>query len=413
MRDLFPHRLLSQNLFCRRCGKVRLHGLFAREPYSTYGGMESHIPLLCICEKCETAFVAFSHEFRFCRREEMGDYAKVYGRNRIAPGNWVYFRGTQKPGKVKSYFQTNDKEVIVVSYDNGVEKKFENEKVVVEQEIAPEGYRLLPAQSALTFIGDNIYHAIRDQFGVVVGNVNDGEKDKLAVQLDDSSLLFITLPPTQQNIPNAKLSELAKNKISQLFPEDARHISLTVGQGIVYLDGVVRNLSAKRALCACVNGMPRVRGCVDFMRIRTETYLTDNQIRESILRLLETPGLRVYNYSVDVKKGKVDVHLSCYDESFPRDLENKISEFPGVQDLNLSISSMPADTAEKKEDCREMEFELSTHPRLAGSVIKISFVNNKFLMEGRVGSIIQKQFAALYVAKQAFTTSIDNRLRVV
>jgi hypothetical protein len=175
MRSQFPYRLYSQRLFCRRCQKVTEHGIYAHEPYSTFGGMDPHIPLLCCCDACSTMFVAFSHEFVFCRRDCVNqDYTKIYGFNRIVAGNWIYFKGAPKPGVVKSIFQGPEKEVIVVNYDGASEQKMELPKTNVDVEEAPGGYRLLPAQSAQTLLGDFVYHAIRDQFGIAVGFVNDG-----------------------------------------------------------------------------------------------------------------------------------------------------------------------------------------------------------------------------------------------
>lgn len=412
MRIQFPHRLHTQKLFCRRCGQVSAHGLFAKEPYSTYGGIEPHIPLLCVCDHCETTFVMFSNEFTIGRKENAGDYTKVYGYNRIIPGNWVYFKGTVKPGLVKSFFQSADKEVVLVRYDGGVEKKIEGPKVVVQNEVAPEGYRLLPAQTAQILVGDHVYHSIRDKFGVSVGFVNDGEQDKLAVQLDDGALLFITLPQIAQNVPNVKLREIAQTKLQQLFPEDYRRVAITVGQGIVYLNGIVRNLSVKRAICACINAIPRVRGCVDFTKVQVDSYTTDSQIERSILMMLETPGLRIFDYEVSVNKGVVKLKYSCYEEYFPKEVENRIAEIPGVQDLSISVSSMPVSQAENDVSCKEMEYELAVNSLLSGSVIRVSYVRNKYLLEGRVCSLLQKQMAYICAAKKAKNPLIDNRLRI-
>ena len=103
------------------------------------------------------------------------------------------------------FFQGPQKEIVVVNYDGGPDQKFELPKIVVNREDAPGGYRLLPVQSANTLLGDHIYHAIRNKFGTAVGLVNDGEKDKLVVLLEDGMLVFITLPPLAQNLPNEKL----------------------------------------------------------------------------------------------------------------------------------------------------------------------------------------------------------------
>jgi hypothetical protein len=228
---------------------VTEHGIFAREAYSTFGGMDPHIPLLCSCDACGTIFVAFSNEFVFCNREFVNtDYAKIYGYNRIVAGNWIYFKGSPKPGVVKSIFQSPDKQIIVVNYDGGPDQRIERPKIDIECEESPEGYRLLPIQSAQTLLGDCIYHAIRDQFGIAVGLVNDGEKDKLVVLLKDKTLVFITLPPLSQNLPNDKLCSIVQNKLAQVFPEHCTRVSVEAGQGIVYLNGLVKNLSIQRAI---------------------------------------------------------------------------------------------------------------------------------------------------------------------
>ena len=46
-----------------------------------------------------------------------------------------------KPGMVKSYFQTSDKEIIVISYDGGPEKKIELEAKIEERKEAGAAQR--------------------------------------------------------------------------------------------------------------------------------------------------------------------------------------------------------------------------------------------------------------------------------
>lgn len=413
MRNLFPHRIHSQKLFCCRCRQVTEHGVFAREPYSTYGGMKPHIPLLCVCSHCRSAFVAFSHEFAFSHPADAGDYTKVYGFSRIAAGNWLYFKKAPKPGIVKSIFQTADKEVVILNYDGGPDKKVEFDRVQEIKEKSPDGYRLLPAQSAQTLLGDHIYHALRDMFGVAVGLVTDGDKDKLAVHLEDSSVLFITLPPQAQNIPNDKLSEAVQGRLRQLFAEDMRRVSVTVGQGIVYLDGLVKSFQVKRTLCACVNSMPRIRGCVDFTKIIPEPGMTDALIEEKVYALLDSFGRNVFDYKVTVSQGKVAVSLCCFEDSCPKDLENRIAEIPGIMDLSYSMVSMPEHDMKNRDVCLEMEQGYSLNPRFQGAKIKVSFVENKYLLEGRVNSAWQKQIALVNAVKKTLSTSVENRLRVV
>lgn len=413
MRALFPHKLYEQKLFCCRCQKVTEHGVFAQESYTTYGGLESHIPVLCSCSRCTALFVAFSHEFSFCRKELCNlDYAKIFGYNRIAPGNWLYFKGAIKPGLVKSVFQGPKKEVVVLNFGSGPDEKIECPKVVVENEDSPEGYRLLPVQSAHTLLGDKVYHTIRDSFGLAVGMVNDGEKDKLVVLLKDNTLLFITLPLNAQNLSNEKLAKSVLDKLKQVFPQDVQKVSVDVGQGVVYLKGLVRNLLIKRAMRACVNGLPKVRGCVDFTRIQADSYITDRQIEQNVISQLESPQWHLFDYEVKVQFGKVEVAASCCEKHYSKDVENKIAEIPGVMDLRCLISRIPEDQMENEDLCRNLESELSMSSMMQGAVVRISYVNKKFLLEGHVRSVLQKQAALFAVVKKAKTTSIENRLKL-
>lgn len=413
MRELFPYNLRTMRLFCRSCQKVTDHDILARDNYTTYGGLDSHIPLLCSCQKCQTLFVAFSHEFAFCKSEQdHQDYTKIYGSNRVSPGSWLYFKGTPKPGIVKSFFQGPEKEMIVISYDGGPDQKVECPKVVVDEEEAPEGYRLLPAQSAAALFGDFVYHTIRDQFGVVVGLVNDGEKDKLVVLLKDNTLVFITLPSNAQNMPNDRLDSIVRSKLLQVFPGECKRITIDVAQGTVFLNGYVRNLSIKRAVEACVNGLPHVRGCVDFMRIQDGTYVADGQVEKNVLALVESPVYRIFDYEVKVISGKVSITGSSKEGFALQEFENKIAEIQGVTDLNCSIKLLPAEEVEYEKLCKEIETDLALNTVLQGTFVRVSFVRKKFLLEGFVHSAIQKRIAFMAVVKKVKSPLIDNRLKL-
>ena len=143
-----------------------------------------------------------------------------------------------------------------------------------------------------------------------------------------------------------------------------------------------------------------------------DSYVSDEQLEKSILSLLETPGLRIFNYKVHVNKGDVQVSLCCFREYYPKEIESKIAEFPGVQKLKVSIESMSTEEMENVKVCKELEYELSTHTRLADALIRVSFVDKKFLLEGKVHSLLQKQLAMFCVAKKVMSPSIENRLRI-
>ena len=404
--------MLSQKMFCRYCRSVTEHGIYAKERYSTYGGMAPRIPLLCICGVCDTLLVAFSQEFYFCRQIK-GEYAKVYGYNRIMPGNWVYFKGDSKPGVVKSCFQTSNKEILEVSYDGGSPQRLECPKVNVTVEEAPQGYRLLPAQSPCTLIGDHVFHVLRNMFGVSVGLVNDGVKDKLAVLLEDGTILFITLPALYQNESNEKLVEQVRGKLNQVLPEDAKKVTVEVGQGIVYLSGLSKNLLTRRTLRACAEGVMKVRGCVDSLKVVTDGITSDQDLAERLYGVIENSGYYLFDMSVKVENLKADIRLHCLDNNIPKDLEKRLAQVPSLQDMNFTMIPVVTDSLENSWQCKEMEQDLATNSITKNAFVRITYLRGKYLIEGRVHSLLQKQVVLFSVLKTVKTTAIENRLRVL
>ena len=98
-------------------------------------------------------FVAFSNEFVFCNREYVNrDYTKIYGYNRIKAGDWVYFKGSPKPGFVKSIFQTPDKLILVVTYDGGPFQRIEKPRVTIEDEESPVAAKIVTKRPAMAVV---------------------------------------------------------------------------------------------------------------------------------------------------------------------------------------------------------------------------------------------------------------------
>ena len=85
---------------------------------------------------------------------------------------------------------------------------------------------------------------------------------------------------------------------------------------------------------------------------------------------------------------------------------------PGLQDLSLTINPIPEKNPDIQVTCRVIEGELAQNSRLAGSIIRLTYFNNKYVMEGRVSNAFQKQWALINAVKMVRTASIENRLRV-
>jgi osmotically-inducible protein OsmY len=229
--------------------------------------------------------------------------------------------------------------------------------------------------------------------------------------LKDKTLVFITLPPLAQNLPNDRLCEIVQGKLSQVFPGDSDKVSVEVGQGIVYLKGLVKNYTIQRAMENCVSALPKVRGCVNFTRLQVSSQITDRDIENSIYDLLESPAMHLFDYKVNVSGGKVQIQSSCYENERPKDLENRLGEIPGVRDLVCLVTELSDPM--NVELCKELETDLSTNALLRGAYIRVSCNNRKFLLEGHVQSTFQKQLALFTLLKKTKTTAVENRLRLI
>ena len=413
MRQYFPHRLYSQQLFCRHCQQAVRHDVCAMEEYSTYGGVERGIPLLCVCTHCGTFHVAFSQEFAFCHKDDgNSEYAKVYGHNRIFPGDWLYFEGASRPCVVKSFFQSRDREVVV--YKNGLEEaKFEGPKIQIDHEVSPEGYRLLPAQCVNTLLGDHVYHVIRKQFGIAVGVVKDESKDKLVVKMDDGLIVFMSYPRYAENPPNVEVVSVVRKQLELLSNGLSEDISVDAGQGIVYLRGFVNSLATKRKIQAKVNEIAGLRGCVNMVRVRKNSKVSDTDLERQIWDVLDDVAHPIFKYSVKVKSGAAKVTFYYEDEVYPEELKSRIESIPGVVSLNMHGTAILKKNLGKQDLCRKIMDKLASYRFLKNAFVHVTYVGKRFLVEGRVANIIQREFALLVVAGFARSVAVGNRLRIL
>ena len=414
MRQYFPYRLYSQQLYCRQCRQAVRHDICAMEEYSTYGGLDRGIPLLCVCTHCGTIHVAFSQEFAFGRKDEAhSEYAKVYGHNRIFPGDWLYFDGATRPCIVKSFFQSRDREVVVYKRNGMPDEKYEGPKIPISHEVAPEGYRLLPAQCVNTLLGDHVYHVLRKQFGVAVGVVKDDTKDKLVVKMDDGLLVFMSYPRYAENPPNDEVVSVVRKRLEILSSGLSEDITIEAGQGIVYLRGFVNSLATKRAIQTTVGEIMGLRGCVNMVRVRKNSKMTDGDLERRIWDVLDDVAHPIFKYSVKVKSGAAKVTFYYEDEVYPEELKARIESIPGIVSLNMHGTAILKKNLGKQDLCRKIMDKLASYRFLKNSFVHVTYVGKRFLVEGRVRNIIQREFALLAVAGFARSVAVGNRLRIL
>ena len=413
MRQYFRYKLYSQQLYCRQCQQAVRHDVCAMEEYSTYGGIEHGIPLLCICTHCGTFHVAFSQEFAFCHKENgNSEYAKVYGHNRIFPGDWLYFDGATRPCVVKSFFQSRDKEVVV--YKNGpADAKFEGPKIPIDHEVSPEGYRLLPAQCVNTLLGDHVYHVIRKQFGIAIGVVKDETKDKLVVKMDDGLIVFMSYPRYAENPPNSEVVSVVRKHLDMLSDGLSEEISVEAGQGIVYLRGFVNSLATRRTIQTKVCEIAGLRGCVNMIRVRKNSKISDGDLERQIWDVLDDVAHPIFKYNVKVKSGTAKVTFYYEDEVYPDELKSRIESIPGIIALNMHGTAILKKNLGKQDLCRKIMDKFASYRFFKNAFVHVTYVGKRFLVEGRVANIIQREFALLVVAGFARSVAVGNRLRIL
>ena len=411
MRQYFPYRLYSQQLYCRQCRRATLHDVCAMEEYSTYGGMEGGVPLLCVCTNCGTFHVAFSQEFFFCRKKNT-EYAKVYGRNRIYPGDWLYFEGAVRPCIVKSFFQSNDKEIVVFKRNGLPDEKYEGPKKIIEHEESPEGYRLLPVQCPQTLLGDHVYHVLRKQFGIAVGVVKDETRDKLVVLLDDGVTVFISYPQYAENPPNDEVVFVVRKRLEKLSSGLGEDVLVEAGQGIVYLQGFVDSLATKKEMNACINDIAGLRGCVNMVRVRKNSKFSDNDLERSVWNVLDDFSNPIFKYNVKVKSGAAEVTFFYEEDVYPTELKSRIESIPGIVSLNMRGMAILKKNLGKQDVCRKIMDRLSSLRFMNNLFVRVTYVGNRYLVEGRVKNLLQRELALLAVAGLSRSVSVGNRLRI-
>lgn len=402
------------NLFCRECRGVSPHSIMAREPFSIRGGVQPHVPLLCVCDVCGADYLTFTQRFAFTTGNQDGEhYAKILGRNRLLPGDWLYVKGNRRPGKIKSMFHTDKEDIIDINYGDGPEEKIIRKYDEAEDSAPAYGYRLLPAQCAETLIGDPVYHVLRDKCGIAVGIVKDGDKDKLAVLLEDGTLLFITLPESAQTVPGGLLADAVQKKLDERFPETRTLLHIKVNEGAVFLQGSLPNYPLRRNVLQMVEGIPGVSGTVDFLTVNPRMKVPDEDLQEAALRILEDPSNAVFNYSLSVKNGILQVNGFYIHEGVYAEMARKFSELEGLCDLILLLEQIPPETATMHQLAISVSMTLRENPKMKDSAVRVSALDDALILEGRVVSVLQKSIAAFLAKNSTKKIKLVNKLRVI
>lgn len=356
--------------------------------------------------------MAFSHEFASIRTPAARPvYTKILGRNRLSPGDWLYMKDEPRPLKVKGIFHNAAEEIIVLKDTDGKERKVEHPYLKIEKEESPRGYRLFPFQLTEALLGDFIYHVPRNQFGSVVGFISDNAKDRVALLLDDDSILFITVPIAAQYLGNEKLERFFIEELREHFSPEAASFRILVRQGILFLQGNVPSFVRKRKILTFLSEQKLLRGVVEFLTVKPLQPVPDSQIENSVLRILEDLSLPIFNYSCTIQNGNVEIKAFCYSETAHALLEDRLALIPGIRSFSLRLEEHNSASLHQKS--LSVARMLQEHPRLQGARIRVSGFGDSFFLEGFVTSIFQKRLAALMAFRYFKSLKLKNNLRVI
>lgn len=416
MYEEFTYRIAEDALFCRRCQMQRVHGIYAQEAYSTHGGLLPRIPLLCMCDTCKTQYLAFSQEFSFVQSNgSEQDYAKIPGKNRLFPGNWVYFRGAPRPGVIKRITSSNGKKNLQIAYGDQIENIEIKDLDPKQNEESPRGYKLLPAQSGDTRIGDHVYHVLRDMFGKAIGMVQDVDVDKLVVQLENGTILFLTLPEECQSLPNARLQETVKYKM-QTLPERLRNaVNYEVHHGILFASCTVNSLYDRRKIEEVFDSIPSIRGTINHTKVTPEHFVSDEVLLDSIHRIFENSRTRdIAYYRIQVVKGKATVTIGYYRESIVRAFEIELENLQGLLELSILPECNAEPTYDETNKIRDAELMLRNLTGAKDIKVRVAMTDGKIILSGRVKTLFQKCVIQFQVARFPWKyTKVENNLRIV
>jgi osmotically-inducible protein OsmY len=230
--------------------------------------------------------------------------------------------------------------------------------------------------------------------------------------MDDGMLIFISYPRYAENPPNDEVTFVVRKKLEHLSNGLSEEVTVEAGQGIVYLKGFVNSLATKKAVSTCVNDMSGIRGCVNMVRVRKNSKMSDSDLERCIWDILDDAANPIFKYNVKVKSGNAQVTFYYEDEVYPTELREQIEGIPGIISLNLSGTAILKKNLGQKELCHKIMDRIASIRFLKDIFVRVTYVGNRYLVEGRVKNIAQREFALLVVAGLTKSVSVGNRLRI-
>jgi osmotically-inducible protein OsmY len=214
--------------------------------------------------------------------------------------------------------------------------------------------------------------------------------------------------PSDQEIAEAIRNVLASDRQVSRTP-----IHVAVENGMVTLKGQVPFLSIKRQAEQDVNNTLGVRSVENLIEVRSETSLSDADLRAQIIAALSRdPVLKKFGLEVSVRK-RTALLTGTVESVYERNLaENVSSRVPGLNGLlNQIVFSTPEIPKTDWEIQLDIDNQVWWSPFLSGQDIVATVEDGKATLTGSVEHLHQRLIAEQQ-AFEAGASAVINHLRV-
>ena len=415
MRQPYEHLLRTEPVFCRSCSAVTKHRLYTKKEVALNDPTLLDEKLLGECDACGEEQVIIARDLRSLHGNLDNEFTfKIAGRGRIVVGDWVYFPGQSRPGRVQLHNRMGEREHFVMEFDDG--KKFKwNQKIPnVAGKKALITYKLLPFQLNEVKIGDYIYHVGREMAGVAVA-IAHGSKDKLVLQMENRSYLLMNLPQRGNALDN---STTLKQKIEEAFHSVLgpafSSLQLEVRGGIVYLSGSCSHLLERQALVEFIESIPGALMVLPKIQIAPDLSVNDTELQSQLQTLLSanSPNNGIIGIRVFVESGVATISGYVINESIKDVIYKQAACVNGLKEIQLNLHLQEELKSEDMEKSQIINQTLQENTTLSDCHIEAHCKSGNVYLEGVVYSQHQKSTAALATAWKVKNLNIINNIRV-
>lgn len=197
---------------------------------------------------------------------------------------------------------------------------------------------------------------------------------------------------------------------------DPRHLSYSVHNGIVTVNGKAHSYLEKRLLVRTIRQIQGVKAIADEVSVKPVTDIRpdDNEIAVNAVRVLEWESLLPKGtIKVTVSNGEVTLSGNVPWYYQKQDAEKKVRYLAGVTSLNNQIAVKPALTIPTASEVKErIRRELLRHVLLDAQKIAVEIVGTSITLKGTVQSWAEAKDAEHIAWSIPGVSHVDNKLMI-